>query len=151
MQSPRICGCDSNQRDKIAPLKLTFPIDGVKYPWYNSGRLRANRPETRENDTSTTQGVTTMATLAMLFNGMLIKMRGEKNARHHAVHIHAWKDDDNVYVFDVKTRKVTRRTGRFTRDEIIHVQSFIAKHEAELLANWRLLNEENASWFKIVP
>ena len=28
-----------------------------------------------------------MATLAMLFNGMVIKMRGEKNARHHAVHL----------------------------------------------------------------
>jgi len=92
-----------------------------------------------------------MATLAMLFNGILIRMRGEKNCRHHGVHIHAWRDDDNVYVFDVKTRKVIRRTGRFTRDEVIHVQSFIAKHEAELLSNWRLLNEENASWFKIIP
>lgn len=92
-----------------------------------------------------------MATLAMLFNGMLIKMRGERNARHHGVHIHAWKDDDNEYVFDVMTRKVIRKTGRFSRDEVFHVQSFIAKHEAELLANWRLLNEDNATWFKIEP
>ena len=92
-----------------------------------------------------------MATLAMLFNGMLIKMRGEKSTRHHGIHIHAWRNDDNVYVFDVKTRKVIRRKGKFTRDEIIHVQSFIAKHEAELLSNWELLNQENASWFKIVP
>ncbi len=58
---------------------------------------------------------------------------------------------DNVYVFDVKTRRVIRKTGKFTRDEIIHVQSFIAKHEAELLANWRLLNQDNATWFKITP
>ena len=92
-----------------------------------------------------------MATLAMLFNGMLIKMRGEKNFRHHRVHIHAWRNDDNVYVFDVKTRRVIRKKGKFTRDEIIHVQSFIAKHEAELLSNWELLNQDNASWFKIVP
>jgi len=63
-----------------------------------------------------------MATLAMLFNGMLIKMR-----------------------------RVVRRKGKFTRDEIIHVQSFIAKHEAELLSNWQLLNQENATWFKITP
>ena len=92
-----------------------------------------------------------MATLAMLFNGMLIKMRGEKNNRHHGVHIHAWRNDDNVYVFDVKTRKVIRKKGKFTRDEIIHVQSFIARHEAELLANWQLLNQDNATWFKITP
>ena len=92
-----------------------------------------------------------MATLAMLFNGTLIKMRAEKNCRHHRVHIHAWRDGDNVYVFDVLTRRVIRRTGKFTRDEIYHVQSFIAKHEAELLANWQLLNQENATWFKIVP
>ena len=92
-----------------------------------------------------------MATLAMLFNGMLIKMRGEKNLRHHGVHIHAWRNDDNVYVFDVKTRRVIRKKGKFTRDEIIHVQSFIAKHEAELLSNWELLNQDSASWFKIVP
>ena len=92
-----------------------------------------------------------MATLAMLFNGTLIKMRGEKNTRHHGVHIHAWRDDDNVYVFDVKSRRVLRRKGKFTRDEIFHVQSFIAKHEAELLANWQLLNQENATWFKITP
>ena len=92
-----------------------------------------------------------MATLAMLFNGMLIKMRGEKNPRHHGVHIPAWRNDDNVYVFDVKTRKVIRKKGKFTRDEIIHVQSFIARHEAELLANWQLLNQDNATWFKITP
>ena len=55
------------------------------------------------------------------FNGMLIKMRGEKNFRHHGVHIHAWRNDDNVYVFDVKTRRVIRKKGKFTRDEIIHV------------------------------
>ncbi|MBR0067247.1 MAG: hypothetical protein IJQ00_06595 [Kiritimatiellae bacterium] len=54
-------------------------------------------------------------------------------------------------MFDVKTRRVIRKTGKFTRDEIIHVQSFIAKHEAELLANWRLLNQDNATWFKITP
>ena len=92
-----------------------------------------------------------MATLAMLFNGTIIKMRGERNARHHGVHIHAWKDDDNQYVFDVPTRRVIRKTGRLTRDEVLHVQSFIAKHEAELMANWRLLNQENATFFKIEP
>lgn len=92
-----------------------------------------------------------MATLAMLFNGTLIKMRGEKNCRHHRAHIHAWRDDDNVYVFDVLSRKVIKTAGKFTRDEIVHVQSFIARHEAELLTNWKLLNEENATWFKIEP
>jgi len=94
---------------------------------------------------------TIMATLAMLFNGTIIKMRGERNCKHHGVHVHAWKDDDNEYVFDVMTRRVIRKTGRLTRDEVFHVQSFIAKHEAELLANWRLLNQDSATFFKIVP
>ena len=74
-----------------------------------------------------------------------------KNTRHHGVHIHAWRNDDNVYVFDVMTRRVIRKKGKFTRDEVIHVQSFIAKHEAELLSNWELLNQDNATWFKIEP
>ena len=92
-----------------------------------------------------------MATLAMLFNGTIIKMRGERNGRHHRPHIHAWRDDDNVAVFDVLTRRMLRKTGKFSPDEIYHIKSFIAKHEAELLANWRLLNQDNATWFKIEP
>ena len=33
----------------------------------------------------------------------------------------------------------------FPKDQTCHVQSFIAKHEAELLANWESLNSENGT------
>ncbi|MBR0197885.1 MAG: DUF4160 domain-containing protein [Kiritimatiellae bacterium] len=88
-----------------------------------------------------------MATLAM-FNGILIRMRSEKNYRHHRAHIHAWYSGQ-IAVFDILTRKKIK--GEFPKDQTYHVQSFIAKHEAELLANWESLNSENGTYFKIEP
>ena len=54
-----------------------------------------------------------------------------------------------VAVFDILTRKKIK--GEFPKDQTYHVQSFIAKHEAELLANWETLNSENGTYFKIEP
>lgn len=88
-----------------------------------------------------------MATLAM-FYGIIIRMRGERDYKHHAAHIHAWYSGHSA-VFDILTRQLIR--GEFPVDQTYHVQSFIAKHEAELLANWELLNSENGTFFKIEP
>ena len=86
-----------------------------------------------------------MATLAMI-NGILIRMKPEKNGKHHRAHIHTWYSGAEA-VFDVLTRK--KINGVFPRDQTYHVQSFIAKHEAELLANWELINSESGTYFKI--
>ena len=88
-----------------------------------------------------------MATVAM-FNGVLIRMRGERNYRHHRAHVHAWYAGQEA-VFDILTRRKIR--GDFPKDQTYHVQSFIAKHEAELLANWETLNSESGSFFPINP
>ena len=86
-----------------------------------------------------------MATLAMI-NGILIRMKPEKNGKHHRAHIHAWYSGAEA-TFDVLSRRKIR--GTFPRDQTFHVQSFIAAHEAELLANWESLNSENGTYFKI--
>jgi len=88
-----------------------------------------------------------MATLAM-FNGILIRMRSERNYKHHRAHIHAWYQGKEA-TFDILTRKKLK--GDFPNDQTYHVQSFIAKHEAELLANWESLNSENGTYFTITP
>ena len=41
--------------------------------------------------------------------------------------------------------------GDFPKDQTFHVQSFIASHEAELLANWESINSESGTFFKITP
>ena len=88
-----------------------------------------------------------MATLAMI-NGILIRMKPEKNGRHHRAHIHAWYSGKEA-VFDVLLRRKVK--GDFPRDQTLIVQGFIAAHEAELLANWESLNSENGTFFKIEP
>lgn len=70
-----------------------------------------------------------MATLAM-FNGILIRMRSERNYKHHRAHINAWYQGKEA-AFDILTRKKIK--GDFPKDQTYHVQSFIAKHEAESL------------------
>ncbi len=52
-------------------------------------------------------------------------------------------------MFDILTRRKIR--GDFPKDQTCHVQSFIAKHEAEMLANWESLNSESGSFFPINP
>ena len=86
-----------------------------------------------------------MATLAMI-NGVLIRMKPEKNGKHHRAHVHAWYSGKEA-VFDVLARR--KINGDFPRDQTLIVQGFIAAHEAELLANWESLNSENGTFFKI--
>ncbi len=88
-----------------------------------------------------------MATLAM-FYGILIRMKPEKNAKHHRAHIHAWYQGSEA-TFDIESREKTN--GEFPPDQTNMVKAFIAIHEAELLANWESLNSENGTFFKITP
>ncbi len=86
-----------------------------------------------------------MATLAM-FKGIFIKMKPEKNVKHHRAHIHATYQGKEA-TFDILTRK--KLNGSFPPDQTYHVQSFIASHEAELLANWESINSENGRYYPI--
>ncbi len=86
-----------------------------------------------------------MATLAM-FKGIFIRMKPEKNVKHHRAHIHAMYQGKEA-TFDIATRKKT--SGTFPPDQTYHVQSFIVDHEAELLANWESINSENGQYYPI--
>ncbi len=86
-----------------------------------------------------------MATLAMIY-GIIIKMNSEKNAKHHRAHVHAWYSGQEA-VFDVETME--KIEGDLPRRQELIVQGFIAAHVAEFLANWKLLNEENGTYFRI--
>lgn len=90
-------------------------------------------------------GEATMATLAM-FKGIFIRMKPETNMRHHRAHIHAEYQGKKA-TFDILTRK--KLAGAFPPDQTFHVQSFIADHEAELLANWESINSENGKYYPI--
>ena len=86
-----------------------------------------------------------MATLAMIY-GIIIKMNPEKNAKHHRAHVHAWYSGQEA-VFDVETME--KIEGDLPRRQELIVKGFIAAHVDELLANWKLLNEENGTYFRI--
>lgn len=86
-----------------------------------------------------------MATLAMI-HGILIRMKPEKNAKHHRAHIHAWYSGAEA-VFDIEDIK--KISGDFPRVQELIVLGFIAAHQPELFANWESLNSENGTFFKI--
>lgn len=91
-----------------------------------------------------------MGTLSM-FNGIIIRMRPEKNMRHHKPHIHARYQGIEA-TFDVATRKPFGHNAKvFPVDQRHMVQAWIALREAEILANWELMNSESGTFFRINP
>ena len=86
-----------------------------------------------------------MATLAMI-HGILIRMKPEKNGKHHRAHIHAWYSGAEA-VFDIEDMK--KIGGDFPRTQELIVVGFIAAHQAELFANWESINSESGTFFKI--
>lgn len=86
-----------------------------------------------------------MATLAMIY-GIIIKMNPEKYAKHHRAHIHAWYSGQEA-VFDVESMEMIE--GSLPHRQELIVKGFIAAHVDDLLANWKLLNEENGTYFRI--
>ena len=83
-----------------------------------------------------------------MFYGIIIKMNKELGAKHHKPHIHARYQDAEAS-FDIASRKILAGAARFPADQRYMVQAWIARHEAELYANWELLHGENATFFKI--
>ena len=87
-----------------------------------------------------------MATLSMFF-GIIVKMYKERGGQHHRAHIHVQHGDKTASI-DIETREVL--AGELDRDDVDKVRGWMSIHNEELLANWRLLDEEG-TYFKIEP
>ncbi len=85
-------------------------------------------------------------TISMFF-GIIVTMRWEKGEPHHAAHIHAEYQDSSAS-FSLPDGELL--AGKMPRRQIRMVQGWIAQHEEELMANWKLaMNDEPL--FRIEP
>jgi hypothetical protein len=87
----------------------------------------------------------TMSPTISMFLGIIIRMFWEKGERHHLPHIHAEYQDDNA-VFSIPEGEIL--AGTMPRRQIRMIQGWIAEHEEELSANWKLAMN-NEPLFKI--
>ena len=85
-------------------------------------------------------------TLSMFF-GIIITMHWEKGEPHHLPHLHA-EYQDHKAVFSVPEGEVL--AGSLPRRQAKLVEGWIALHEDELLANWKLAMD-NQQLFRIDP
>lgn len=86
-----------------------------------------------------------MPTLSM-FYGILIKMYKELGGKHNIPHLHAeYGEFEAVYGFDGYLLE-----GDLPRKQQKLVEAWIALHEDELKANWKLL-QTGEPFFKIQP
>jgi hypothetical protein len=69
----------------------------------------------------------------------------EKGEPHHLPHIHAEYQDNNA-VFNISDGEIL--TGTMPKRQTKIIQGWIAEHEDELLANWKLAMN-NEPLFKI--
>ena len=87
-----------------------------------------------------------MATLSMFF-GIIIKMNRELSTKHHKPHLHA-VHAGKMASFDLKTSEIL--AGNLNKDDVDLVRGWMSIHRDELMANWKLLREED-TFFKIEP
>lgn len=81
-----------------------------------------------------------------LFYGIIIRMYSEPNGRHNMPHIHAEYQGTEA-VFDLEGNLLE---GNFPRKQKKLVIAWIAIHEEDLMANWKLL-QDGQQFFKIQP
>ena len=85
-------------------------------------------------------------TISMFF-GIIITMHWEKGEPHHFPHIHA-EYQDHKAVFSLPDGELL--AGTLPRRQAKFVEGWIALHEDELLANWKLaMNDQQL--FRIDP
>lgn len=86
-----------------------------------------------------------MPALSMFF-GIIVRMQSEKGGRHNKPHIHALYGEDEIVVgIDGEILD-----GRFPNKQMKLLLAWMAIHEEELQANWRLLSNGDG-YFKIEP
>jgi hypothetical protein len=86
-----------------------------------------------------------MPALSMFF-GIIVRMQSEKGGKHNKPHIHALYGDDEVVVsIDGEILE-----GNIPNKQMKLLLAWIAIHEDELRANWKLLSN-GEGYFKIEP
>ena len=81
-----------------------------------------------------------------MFYGIIIRMQNEKGGKHNKPHIHALYGDNEIVVsLDGEVLE-----GNFPKKQFKLLEAWIALHEDELNANWKLLNAGDG-YFKIEP
>lgn len=86
-----------------------------------------------------------MPTLCM-FYGIIVRMQSEKGGKHNMPHIHAlYGDHEVVLSFDGEIIE-----GEFPKKQLKLLVAWVALHEDELKANWKLLSD-GEGYFKIEP
>ncbi len=81
-----------------------------------------------------------------MFYGIIVRMQSEKGGRHNTPHIHAMYGDSEI----VMSLDGDVLEGMLPKKQLKLLVAWIALHEDELKANWRLLSE-GTGYFKIEP
>lgn len=86
-----------------------------------------------------------MPALSMFF-GIIVRMQSEKGGKHNKPHIHAiYGEDEIVVALDGEVLE-----GSIPGKQLKMLEGWMAIHEDELKANWRMLSE-GEGYFKIDP
>lgn len=86
-----------------------------------------------------------MPALSMFF-GIIVRMQSERGGKHNKPHIHAiYNDDEIVIALDGEILD-----GKFPVRQLKMLEGWMAIHEDELAANWKMLSEGDG-YFKIDP
>lgn len=81
-----------------------------------------------------------------MFYGIIVRMQSEKGGKHNMPHIHAlYGDHEVVLSFDGEIIE-----GEFPKKQLKLLVAWVALHEDELKANWKLLSD-GEGYFKIEP
>lgn len=81
-----------------------------------------------------------------MFYGIIVRMQSEKGGKHHKPHIHAiYGDYELVIAIDGEILD-----GDFPTKQLKMLEGWMAIHEDELYANWKMLSE-GEGFFKIEP
>ncbi len=81
-----------------------------------------------------------------MFYGIIVRMQSEKGGKHNKPHIHAiYGDDEIVIALDGEVLE-----GDFPTKQRKMLEGWMAIHEDELNANWKMLSE-GEGYFKIEP
>lgn len=81
-----------------------------------------------------------------MFYGIIIYMFHERNAKHKEAHIHAEYQGEEIVV----ALNGTVLAGEIPSKQLKMVLGWMAIHEDELVANWKLLSDGDG-YFKIDP
>lgn len=81
-----------------------------------------------------------------MFFGIIVRMQSEKGGRHNKPHVHALYGDNEIIVgIDGDVLE-----GCFPKKQMKLLLAWMAIHEEELQANWKLLSNGDG-YFKIEP